>query len=75
MAETWHWTSTQVGGELMEFSEDVAPQSPPAAKIETGVEESVAPEAEPEPSADQPEPGGDPRVLEWPLPSQDECPS
>ena len=52
MAETWHWTSTQVGGELMEFSEDVAPQSPPAAKIETGVEENVAPEAEPEPSAE-----------------------
>ena len=50
-----------LGGELMEFSEDVAPQLPPAAKIETGVEEGVAPEAEPELSAEQPEPGGEPQ--------------
>ena len=44
----------------MEFSEDVAPQPPLAA---TGVEESVAPEVEPELSSrsEQPEPGGEPQ--------------
>ena len=47
----------------MEFSEDVAPQPPLAAEPETGVEESVAPEAEPElsPRSEQPEPGGEPQ--------------
>ena len=46
----------------MEFSEDVAPQLPPAAKTETRVEESVVPEAEPELSSrsEQPEPGSEP---------------
>ena len=47
--------------ELMEFSEDVVPQPPPAAETESGVEESVAPEGEPEPSSEQPEPGGEPQ--------------
>ena len=47
----------------MEFSEDIAPQPPLAAKTETGVEESVAPEAEPELSSrsEQPEPGDEPQ--------------
>ena len=45
----------------MEFSEDVAPQPLPAA--ETGVEESVAPEVEPDLSAEQLEPGGEPQLI------------
>ena len=47
----------------MEFNEDVAPQLPLAAETETGVEESIAPEAEPELSSrsEQPEPGGVPQ--------------
>ena len=47
----------------MEFSEDVALQPPPAAKTQTIVEESVAPEAEPEPISEQPEPGGEPQLI------------
>ena len=47
----------------MEFSEEVAPQLPPAAKTERGVEKGIAPEAEPELSAEQPEPGGEPQLI------------
>ena len=42
---------------LMEFSGDVAPQPPQAAaEAETEMEKSIVPEAEPELSAEQPEP-------------------
>ena len=47
----------------MEFSEDVAPQPPPAAEAETGVEESTAPETEPELSAELQEPGHEPQLI------------
>ena len=48
----------------MEFSGDVAPQAPPAAEAETGMEEIIAPEAEPELSAEQLEPGCEPQLIQ-----------
>ena len=47
----------------MEFSKDVASQLPPAAKTETGAEESIAPGGEPELSAEQLEQGGEPQLM------------
>ena len=49
--------------ELMESSEDVAPQPPPAAKTETGAEESIAPGSEPELTAEQLEQGCEPQLM------------
>ena len=48
----------------MEFSGDVAPQPPQAAaEAETEMEKSIVPEAEPELSAEQPEPGREPQLV------------
>ena len=42
---------------------DVAPQLPPAAEAETGMEKSIAPEADPELSTEQLEPSGEPQLI------------